>query len=63
MISPVRKILVVEIELRNPAMILADNFLVIIKANNAFNTGMQVPIKTCDQRTETGAVPKYSKRA
>ena len=63
MISPVRKILEVEIELRNPAIMLAEYFLVIIKANNPANTGMQVPTTTCDQRIETGAVPEYSKRA
>jgi hypothetical protein len=61
-ISPVRKILEVEIEHRNPVIMLAKIFLTIIKVNNAASTGMQDPKTTCDQRTETGAVPEYSKR-
>lgn len=63
MIAPVRKILEVEIELRNPVTMLAENFLIIIKANNAAITGIQAPTTTCVQNSETGAVPKYSKRA
>jgi hypothetical protein len=63
MISPVRKILEVEIEHRNPVIMLAVNFLTIIKVNSAANTGIQAPTTTCDQRIETGAVPEYSKRA
>lgn len=63
MISPVRKILEVEIEHRIPVIMLAVNFLTIMKVNSAANTGMQAPTTTCDQRIETGAVAEYSKRA
>ena len=56
-ISPERNMPEEDMEHSNPAMMLAGIFLVIIKANNAANTGKQLPKKTCDQRIETGAVP------
>ena len=62
-ISPVRKIPAEEIEHRNPAIIVVKKLFVIINVNNAANTGIHTPTRTWDQRTETGAVPKYSKRA
>ena len=57
MISPVREILEVEKEHKNPTMMLAVNFFIIMKVNSAATTGMQAPTTTCAQRTETGAFP------